>query len=719
MRTLCLGSVCLVAGALALAAAPAPATPVPAYAVMHFSPEQMLAHRIRRGALPRKEIEPAALDAVAQAAAAGTTSGVSLLANLAYTPALWNQGGCGDCWVWGSTAACSIAYGVHTGKPACFSVQFMNSNYDGGGGNGWACCGGDQALFANFYESQKKFIPWSNPGASYTDLNSYCGGTSATRASAIAGSPDMPFTAITDQVIATSTVTQSQAITNIKAVLNGGQAVAFSYFLPGAGWKDFEQFWSTASENTLWTDINSYSGTSFENGAGGHITCIVGYDDTDGSWIVLNSWGTTSGRPDGTFKIPQAMGYADYMVYGGSQMDQFEFDVYDITWPASGNTVTAAVTAPASGTTVQAGSTVTFTGSGTDSASGAALTYSWAFGDGGSATGVTASHAYTNTGTTTLTETVTLTATDGTGAKGTGTATLYVAPASRNTVTAAITSPAATVTAASGAAVGFIGAGTDSSKAATLSYAWTFGDGASAAGASASHAFTNTGTANATETVTLTVTDSTGASAKATRTVIVTPAPRDTVTAAITNPSGPAMVGNGSTLTFASAATDSSRTATLSYAWNFGDGTPTAAGPSPSHRFTCQGSTPALYNVVLTVTDSTGARATASQFIYVMPQAGNVVTITAVTPSGPAAIPSGTAQAFTCKATDTSKSAALSYYWNFGDNLCAAGPSVSHTYANPTSAPITLMVNVLAIDNTGAYAVAIFPITVNPPGAKK
>ena len=107
-------------------------------------------------------------------------------------------------------------------------------NVDPGGGNSWACCGGDPALFASFYESQKKFVPWSNANAGYTDVNSYCGGASATRASAIATSPDMPFTAITGQVIPTSTVTQAQAIANIKAVLNQGQAVAFCCFLPGA-----------------------------------------------------------------------------------------------------------------------------------------------------------------------------------------------------------------------------------------------------------------------------------------------------------------------------------------------------------------------------------------------------------------------------------------------------------------------------------------------------
>ena len=517
-------------------------------------------------------------------------------------------------------------------------------------------------------------------------------------------------------MIVTTGVTQAQAIANIKAVLNGGQAVAFSCFLPGAGWSDFESFWSTGSETTAWPGIDKYSGASFGSGGGGHCTCLVGYDNSDSTWIVLNSWGTTGGRPDGTFKIPQAMGYNDYLLYSGTEMDQYEFDVLELAWPGSANTVTAAITAPASGTTLASGVATTFTGTGSDSSSQTSLAYAWAFGDGGTATGPSASHAYSNPGTTTLTDTVTLTATDGTGARGTGTLTVFVAPAPRNTVTAAITSPSATVTAASGAAVSFTGSATDSSRTAPLAYAWTFGDGASASGATASHAFSNSGKASLSETVTLTVTDSTGVWAQATRTVVVTP--RNSLTVAITNPPVVAQVGNGSTMPFACAATDSSPSAALTYLWSFGDGT-TATGASPSHKFSCPGKATVLYDVVLKVTDNTGASATAATFVYVMPQAGNAVTVAVASPSGPVTLASGATQSFTCRGTDSSSTAKLAYYWNFGDNICASGSSVSHTYTNSTAAPVTLMLTVLAIDGTGSYAENVLPVTVNPSGAKR
>jgi|GEM_PF-2167692 len=812
MRTPLKGSVYVVIGTLALGAAETP--PVLMHTIMPLSHADLIAHLARRQSLPRKQIDPLAVQQLIQAspllATATATSGFSLLGNFAYTPSLWNQGGCGDCWVWGSTAAASISYGKHTGTPAGFSVQYLNSNYNGGSGDGWACCGGDAALFASFYQSQGKFIPLSNAGAAYTDLNSACGGTSATRASAIATNPNVPFTAIADQVIVTTGVTQAQAIANIKAVLNGGQAVTFAYYLPGAGWNDFEQFWSSSTEATAWPDIDKYSGSNFDSGAGGHLTCLVGYDDSNASWIVLNSWGTTNGRPDGTFEIPQAMGYNDYLLYGGTQMDQFEFDVYDLAWPASTHTVTAAITAPAHGTTVNSGAATTFTGSGTDSSSQATLSYAWAFGDGGTGTGPSASHTYTNTGSATATETVTLTATDGSGAKGSGTLTLYVAPVPKNTLSATITSPSAAVTLASGATQSFTGTATDSSRTATLAYAWTFGDGSSATGASVSHAFTNSGTAsasetvtltvtdntgvsakatrtvtvlprnqlsvaitspaaavtlasgaaqnfagtatdssrtatltylwnfgdgtsatgaaashaftnggsaNASETVTLTVTDSTGVSAQATRTVTVTPPPRNALSVAITNPPGLIEIGNGGVVPFVATATDSSSTAALTYTWNFGDGS-TATGPNPSHKFTCPGPSTMLDNVVLTVTDHSGAKATTSMMVYVMPTPGNIVVVSVTTPAKPVTIASGTPQSFACKATDSSSSAKLTYYWNFGDNICGTGASVSHTYTNATGAPVTLSVNVLAIDTTGSYSTGSFPITITPAGTR-
>ena len=187
-----------------------------------------------------------------------------------------------------------------------------------------------------------------------------------------------------------------------------------------------------------------------------------------------------------------------------------------------------------------------------------------------------------------------------------------------NTVTASITTPAGNVTIASGTAQSFVGTGTDSSTSATLTYAWTFGDGATGTGATASHTYTNTGTTAATYTATLKVTDNTGVANTATRTITVNPVAKNTVTASITTPSGNVTLTSGAAQAFAGSAKDSSTSATLTYAWNFGDGA-TATGATASHTFTNTGSTAITRTVTFTATDNTGVASSATRTVTVNP----------------------------------------------------------------------------------------------------
>jgi C1A family cysteine protease len=55
----------------------------------------------------------------------------------------------------------------------------------------------------------------------------------------------------------------------------------------------------------------------FEVRRGGHVVCIVGYDDADGHWICKNSWGPSMGGLGGYYNI----GYGechidDFLMYG-------------------------------------------------------------------------------------------------------------------------------------------------------------------------------------------------------------------------------------------------------------------------------------------------------------------------------------------------------------------------------------------------------------------
>jgi PKD repeat protein len=138
---------------------------------------------------------------------------------------------------------------------------------------------------------------------------------------------------------------------------------------------------------------------------------------------------------------------------------------------------------------------------------GTIASYAWNFGDGTTATGVTAIHTYVAAGT----YTVTLTVTDDQGA--TGVLTQDV------TVTDVNTAPTASFTSTcTDLACTFDASASVDTDGTIVSYAWNFGDGATATGVTASHVYGAEGT----YTVTLTVTDDGGLTGVATAAVTVT-----------------------------------------------------------------------------------------------------------------------------------------------------------------------------------------------------
>ncbi|MGC4123279.1 MAG: lamin tail domain-containing protein [Myxococcales bacterium] len=153
--------------------------------------------------------------------------------------------------------------------------------------------------------------------------------------------------------VKTTGVGQATAIANIKNLLNQNQPVAYSYYLPTeAGWTDFQNFWDSQSESTLWSP-DAYSGKTWDSGGGGHQVTIVGYDDSASNaasryWIVLNSWGTSSKRPNGVFRLAQQINYDAYFKDGGTKYDSNIFEALTVTW--AGTTALSISSQPTSAT---------------------------------------------------------------------------------------------------------------------------------------------------------------------------------------------------------------------------------------------------------------------------------------------------------------------------------------------------------------------------------
>jgi serine protease AprX len=155
-----------------------------------------------------------------------------------------------------------------------------------------------------------------------------------------------------------------------------------------------------------------------------------------------------------------------------------------------------------------------------------------------------------------------------------------------------------------GETVAFDGTGSSDADNDALTYAWDFGDGATGAGATAQHVYAATGSFTAT----LTVTDGEGATSSASVpvTVVSDAAPTAAFTSSSASPKAKTPV------TFDGSGSSDPDGDTLSYSWQFGDGT-TATGAIVDHVFAKSGK----YTVTLTVADGLGGSDTETLAIRV------------------------------------------------------------------------------------------------------
>lgn len=261
----------------------------------------------------------------------------SLLNYLKYTPLERYQGMCGDCWAWAGTGVIEVDMAAKTAVKDRLSVQYINSNWMGGSSSTWACCGGWINDVATLYSNKKMVIPWTNTNAHFQDGSRICSdGSTAVPASSISTIPCYGLDSIQAQTITTTGVGTEIAISNIKNVLHQNKAISFSFFLPNsASWALFKDFWRDQPEEMVW-DPDTSCGQNYDyNTGGGHCVLCVGYDDTDPSnryWIMVNSWGTTYGRPAGIFRMSMDMNYdCSYTGFGRA----FYWDTLEVSYTAN------------------------------------------------------------------------------------------------------------------------------------------------------------------------------------------------------------------------------------------------------------------------------------------------------------------------------------------------------------------------------------------------
>ncbi len=223
------------------------------------------------------------------------------------------------------------------------------------------------------------------------------------------------------------------------------------------------------------------------------------------------------------------------------------------------------------------------------------------------------------------------------------------------------------------------------------SWTWDFGDGTPAAtGVTATHDYAAAGSYP----VTLTITDSRGLSAQTVKQVNVS-APHANPTADFTvTPTGLTAAVDAS----ASTATDG---ATLTYDWDWGDGTPHGSGKTASHTYASGGDKA----VVLTLTDSLGGSSSLTKTVTV----SHADPVAAFTPTI-----SGLDVSVDAGASSASDGATLTYAWSWGDSSSdSSGVTASHTYAASGSYDVTLTVT----DSLGGTKSLTKSVTVVDPAS--
>ena len=278
---------------------------------------------------------------------------------------------------------------------------------------------------------------------------------------------------------------------------------------------------------------------------------------------------------------------------------------------------------------------------------GPIVAYDWDFGDGSSATGMTATHTYAAAGT----HQITLTVTDNDGLTGSMTRQLHwgtqpFPPVANFTVVV------------DDLTVNVDGSSSYDVDGTIVSYAWTFGDGATAIGRTATHTYA----ANGVYAITLTVTDNAGLTGTASRQVTcvgIDPPPVAIFSAQVEGMSV-FVDGSGSYGTISS------------YAWDFGDGS-SAYGITATHTYANLGTK----TITLTVTDDQGMIGSASHQVVVD-----------YSPPPP--------PTFVCQVSGLTVAVEgigfdiVSYFWNWGDGSNGTGMTANHTYTTYGDKIITM-----------------------------
>ena len=218
-------------------------------------------------------------------------------------------------------------------------------------------------------------------------------------------------------------------------------------------------------------------------------------------------------------------------------------------------------------------------------------------------------------------------------------------------------------------------------------YLWTFGDGGSSTSTNTTHTYTTAGT----YTVILYATSSNGCRDTIARTVVVNPTPSASFTI-----NDSTQCTNANSYVFTN--TSTILYGTMTYQWNFGDGTIVTTA-NPSHTYTTAGT----YTVTLTATSNYGCVSIVRHTVIVYPSPDADFTVNNSTQCL-----SGNIFVFTN--TSTIASGNTTYLWTFGDGGSSTSTNTTHAYTTAGTYTVILY----ATSNNGCRDTIARTVVVNP-----
>ncbi len=333
------------------------------------------------------------------------------------------------------------------------------------------------------------------------------------------------------------------------------------------------------------------------------------------------------------------------------------------------------------------GQNLTFSVTAEDPGANDSVSYQWDFGDGSSATGSTSvQHAYADNGS----YTVTFTASDDDGATSSASTVIEV-----SNLAPVIDSTAVATSGDEGESI-VLSATASDVPGDSVSYTWDFGDGSpQQVGSPISYAWLDEGS----YTVTVVASDDDGAASSATTTITISNLAPTITQSSI--PLGPH--GEGDAVLFSVVATDPGSD-TLSYHWDFGDGSAPADSAQANHTFADEGS----YNLTLIIDDGDGGTEQQGAVINVANVAPQILTLSGNISGLEAQLLSWTAQV-----SDPGSSDVVTGTWDFGDGSPASsGFNASHAYADDGVYTLSFT----AADDDGASSTSTLTVTVSNEG---